>query len=272
MDALNRIDRLIKFIDCSFDALIIKSLCVYPIKSCGPLIMDKENESYAFTKYGLKYDRVWMIIDTKTNKKITQRECPKLALIKPIKLNESQLIISIDQESFTLDLNSTSIINEYNEISKKLTEFIQIECRLIKNEHKSQSWDKYPLFVVFQESLEELNKKIDGNLTQRYDYLRFRPNILLTSNNVLKPFQEDNIKYLQLNKSKFICHKNLWSDNCLNVTCVNHKIGEIDETNEPKNTLKQWRNSYFGLGLKMHSNIIDEDMIKVGDTVYYNLS
>ena len=275
MEVLTKIDALMSFIDRIIDSmpvLTIKSICVYPIKSCAPLIMNKENDSCIFTKYGFKYDRLWMIINAKTKKKITQREYPKLALIKPMKLTESHLTISIDQQSLiTIDLN----LNEYNEISNKLTEFIGIDCELIKNEQKSQSWDKYPLFVVFQESLNKLNEKIGNDQIEKYDYLRFRPNILFTSFNYLQPFDEDYIKYLQLNQTKFICDKNLWSDNCLNVTCVNYKIGETDKTNEPKNTLKQWRNSYFGLGLRVDSNNLHHDMIgiiSVGDKVTAKLT
>ena len=210
-----------------------------------------------------------MIINSKTSKKITQREYPKLSLIKP-KLSETQLMISIDEKIFQIDLQSMDQQSiEYNQVSKALSYFIGIKCKLIRNDLKIQSWDKYPLLVVFQESIKALNDKINSKNFQKYDYLRFRPNILFTSNEYLLPFQEESIKYLQLNQTKFICSKNLWIDKCLNVTCIDHKRGKMDDINEPKTTIKQWGDSFFGLGLKILNEVDDDysDLINVGDKV-----
>eukprot|EP01083_Nonionella_stella_P091627 256233_1 len=271
MSALSKIDHLIAFIDDSIDSdktsgktawLTIDSICTFPIKSCGALVMDQKNDSFPFTKDGLKYDRSWMVIDAKTQKKITQRQCPKLALVQP-SITKTHLFVNVGDEQCQVALDSQPG-DCGDKIAQLLSDFIGIECRLTKNEPKVHAVDSHPLLIVFKESVQGLNDKIlnkKGEL--KYDYSRFRANVLLSG---LTAFDEEKIKLLKLNDSTFVCDRNLWHDGCLNVTCIDQKTAQIDEDKEPKQTLFKWKNALFGLGLRTPSGK-DSGTLKVGDKV-----
>jgi len=62
----------------SVNAKIIE-INVYPIKSCKGLSV----EAWNVDKYGLQYDRNWMIVDSQSSRFISQRQIPKLALVQP---------------------------------------------------------------------------------------------------------------------------------------------------------------------------------------------
>ncbi|RYZ02322.1 MAG: MOSC domain-containing protein, partial [Comamonadaceae bacterium] len=62
----------------------IERLFVYPVKSCAPV----EVREALLTETGFDLDRAWMVVDDAGNF-VTQRELPRLALVKPqIKLSE----------------------------------------------------------------------------------------------------------------------------------------------------------------------------------------
>jgi len=56
----------------------IAELFVYPVKSCAGVHMDE----VSIVPTGFKFDRNWMVVDD-TGTFVTQREHPKLALVKP---------------------------------------------------------------------------------------------------------------------------------------------------------------------------------------------
>eukprot|EP01083_Nonionella_stella_P307632 1082072_1 len=58
--------------------VVIQSLHIYPIKSCRGFEVNR----WPISKYGLKYDRAWMIYNPKTKRFSTQRELHVLALIQ----------------------------------------------------------------------------------------------------------------------------------------------------------------------------------------------
>jgi len=202
MLALTKVDQLISFIDNQLNRndksstksalLCIDSICTYPIKSCAAIIMDKTNDSFPFTRQGLKYDRAWMVMNAKTKDKLTQRKCPKLALIQPI-LTDTHLLVTVGNKQCNISLSSKQR-DCGDEVAKMISEFIGIECRLIKNESTVQAWDSHPLLIVFKESIQCLNEKVlNQKNVLKYDYLRFRLNLLLSG--LDKPFAEEGIKH-----------------------------------------------------------------------------
>jgi uncharacterized protein len=56
----------------------IKDLFVYPIKSCAGVAVPEA----ILTETGLEFDRVWMVVDEKSEF-VTQRELPRMCLIQP---------------------------------------------------------------------------------------------------------------------------------------------------------------------------------------------
>jgi len=65
----------------------IKSLCIYPIKSCKPVKV----EEIRITKNGMQYDRIAMIITAKGTP-VTQRMIPELATVEVIILEDTNQV------------------------------------------------------------------------------------------------------------------------------------------------------------------------------------
>ncbi|MDB5928911.1 MAG: domain protein beta barrel domain protein [Polaromonas sp.] len=59
-------------------AAVISRLYVYPVKSCAGVAVSQA----LLTETGLEFDRAWMVVDG-TGNFLTQRELPRLALVKP---------------------------------------------------------------------------------------------------------------------------------------------------------------------------------------------
>ena len=75
----------------------LKSIRVFPIKSCGPLLIDK---SWKINEKGLKYDREWMIIDGSNGTSLTQKNETKMCLIKP-EIDENENVLRLSFPGFS---------------------------------------------------------------------------------------------------------------------------------------------------------------------------
>lgn len=69
----------------------LKNIFIYPIKSCGAYEVEEE---WDICDKGLKYDRMWMIVD-KAGVALTQKKDTRMSLIKPkIDLQNDLLILT----------------------------------------------------------------------------------------------------------------------------------------------------------------------------------
>ena len=103
----------------------IQSLHVYPVKS----LKGFEVDSWPISKYGLKYDREWMIYNIKSKRFVTQREIHKLALVKAELIRDSDIesdtiAIGIKLSAPNTDSITVSIVE--NENNKNLVENITL--------------------------------------------------------------------------------------------------------------------------------------------------
>lgn len=147
----------------------IQSLHVYPVKSLKGFQVD----SWPISKYGLKYDREWMIYNVKSKRFVTQREIHKLALVKAelirdsnndtivigIKLsapNTDSIIVPIVEnendenivENITLWKDKVSGIDQGNKIAQWVTNYINNGrqyrlMRISKETYKRETNPKY---------------------------------------------------------------------------------------------------------------------------------
>jgi hypothetical protein len=62
--------------------IVITSITIYPIKSCGGVKVD----SAKITANGLEHDRQWMLVDSDNGNFVTQRHESRMALIQPKRL------------------------------------------------------------------------------------------------------------------------------------------------------------------------------------------
>ena len=74
-------------------AATVVDLMIYPVKSCGSIKLS----SAQLCSTGFRYDRRWMIIDAVKRKMVSQRNFPRMALIKPI-IEEAALVVSDAEE------------------------------------------------------------------------------------------------------------------------------------------------------------------------------
>lgn len=65
----------------------IAQLFVYPVKSCAGVEVDE----VLLTETGLEFDRAWMVVDA-AGEFVTQRELPRMALIRP-QLKHSEMVL-----------------------------------------------------------------------------------------------------------------------------------------------------------------------------------
>lgn len=65
------------------DGLVVESLMIYPIKSCGGFKIPPDQE-WEVRPEGLAWDREWCLVQRGTGQALSQKRHPKMVLIKPI--------------------------------------------------------------------------------------------------------------------------------------------------------------------------------------------
>ncbi|KAE8668686.1 MOSC domain-containing protein 2 [Hibiscus syriacus] len=189
------------------------SIFIYPVKSCRGISVPHA----PLTPTGFRWDRQWLIVNQK-GRALTQRVEPKLALVQvdlPVEafyqgwepINDSYMIIKAPgMDSLKVRLSkpsgvadgvsvwewSGSALDEGDEASKWLMEYIGEPCRLVRFNAASETRpvdpgyagghdimfsDEYPFMLLSQESLDALNKL----MKEPVPINRFRPKYIFFS-------------------------------------------------------------------------------------------
>ena len=204
---------------------VISALSVYPIKSCAGV----QVQEAIMTETGLEFDRAWMVVDDK-GEFLTQRELPRMALIQPqlkyyemvlrapgmlalhIKLDEVEAPVRVsvwDDEVAAFDMGAVA--------AQWFSDFLGVKARLVRfdPEHKrlsSRAWtgdvqalnqfsDGFPLLVISEASLAQLNARLVASGSTTVSMSRFRPNIVLAALNAATgqmPHDEDRLDVLHI--------------------------------------------------------------------------
>lgn len=263
--------------------LTISQLIIYPIKSLGAIDLQESN----VMARGLAYDRRWLLVD-ENNHFITQRENTKMALIDVIFAENDGLLVShrtkniapllvpftpqtTDTQNVVVWEDEISGIRVSDEADAWFSEVLEKDCRLMYqpdesirlidpdyaitgHEHSSFA-DGYPILLVGQASLDDLNSRLAEKITMN----RFRPNIVFSGG---EPFQEDKIKAFSVQNAKFAGVKPC--ARCV-LTTINPSTAEKGK--EPLATLATYRKSgnkiLFGQNVVVHQ----EGVIRVGDEI-----
>lgn len=197
----------------------ISRLFVYPVKSCAGV----EVREAVLTETGLDLDRAWMVVD-EHGEFVTQRELPRMALVKP-QLKHSDVVLrapgmlalhlSIDTVEEPVKVRvwgeEVAAYDMGNVAAQWFTDFLGRKLRLVRfdPEHKRLSnaeWtggaealnqfsDGYPLLVIGDGSLAQLNEKLAKAGHGAVGIERFRPNIVLSG---LQPHDEDRVDVLRI--------------------------------------------------------------------------
>ena len=279
----------------------ISEINIYPVKSLKGIALDEA----VVEKRGLRNDRRWMLTD-RNGYFFTQRELPHMAAIR-ISLNRRGLVASAPGvENLRMPQHPEIKLRQHvtiwqseveahvydRHVNEWFSEVLKRECRLVlmpdtTERHVNAQFDRgadivsfadgYPLLLIGEGSLEEVNRRIaevaDRNV--RVPMNRFRPNLVVRGS---EPFAEDGWARIRVGRAVFRVVKPC--ARCV-ITTVDQAKGEFDGK-EPLKTMATFRlakqvfpetyESYgqTANGVLFGENLIPENpgvAIRVGDEV-----
>ncbi len=257
--------------------LQLSQLFIYPIKSLDGIAL----QSAVVTTRGLQHDRRWMLVNEHGHF-MTQREFPKMALLKPVIERDGIRVINQNNDSILIpfdiakqplhqfavwdDTCMGQFIND--EIDEWFTQTLGIKSRLVYMPDDSEREvdqryakpgmitsfaDAYPFLLIGQASLDDLNKRMALPLPMD----RFRPNIVFAGG---EAYSEDLMNHIEIADITFYGAK-------LCARCVLTTIDQqtAAKAKEPLKTLASYRmkNNKIMFG----QNLVHENtgVISIGD-------
>lgn len=191
----------------------IASLFIHPVKSCAGLAPRRVR----VVETGLEHDREWMVVDG-NGRFVTQREEPRLALVRPqlgagtrtLTLSFpglEPLRVAVEGQGRPVEVtcwrsrcaawdageDAASWLSAALGRPLRLVRFDPSRPRLSSRERTGEVAapnlfsDGYPLLVLSQASLDDLNSRLERPLGVE----RFRPNLLIDG---VEPYAEDRIR------------------------------------------------------------------------------
>ncbi|RYY70282.1 MAG: MOSC domain-containing protein [Chitinophagaceae bacterium] len=261
----------------------ISALYIYPIKSLGGIQLNTSN----ITRRGLENDRSWMLVDD-NNQFLSQRTFPEMALLKTgieednilvHHLQDPSDVIKVPLHPSASNVLSVKVWDDYCEaqvaddnINQWFSTKLGVSCKAVYmmenferkldsryaiDENNVTSFsDGYPILMVSEASLEDLNNKLEFAIEMD----RFRPNIVIAGT---KAFAEDEMKKFSINNLGFFGVK--LCGRCP-ITTTDQQTGQRGK--EPLKTLATYRtiNNKVCFG----QNVIPAGIgsIAVGDDVH----
>lgn len=198
----------------------ITALTLYPIKSCAGIALHEAMVTETGLSHGSVCDREWMLVDG-NGQFLSQREHPKMALIRPsfeggrLVLHApgiAPLTLALERRDAThLSIMQVQVwddivpaSDEGESSARWCSTVIGIACRLVRfapgaRRVANNPWtggqdvpthfsDAYPLLLVSEASLADLNQKLLASGHRAVPMNRFRPNIVIDG---IEAFGED---------------------------------------------------------------------------------
>lgn len=167
--------------------IIVKAIHIAPIKSMG---LEHPQTVYVGPA-GILEDRRYHLINAQ-NKLLTQRDIGVMAQLKPeFHVDPEWLCLSFPDGTTLegpIELGEAVVSQLWDrwvssrivsgDWGKTLSNFCGEPVRLARSDEPYQCYDKYPISLMSQASLEEIDRRANGPTT--VDSRRFRPNILLS--------------------------------------------------------------------------------------------
>jgi uncharacterized protein len=261
------------------DYYFTSEIWYYPIKSCKGISIS----SAIIDERGIEYDRRWMIVDS-SGKYITQRRYPILALVNVTLYNGYFTLNAPNMQTIKFAIkdfdNEIKIVTIWKDkcaahiVNKNVdiwfSEYLKTKVSLVYlpdnsarpidpkytiGPHTTSFTDGFPLLLMSQSSLNDLNDKLKDKLLMN----RFRPNIVIDG---APAFEEDKWDLVQIGNVQM--HVVKPCARCV-VTTTNQETAQKDK--EPLKTLAKYRTLngkiMFGQNL-IHQNT---GTIKVGYNV-----
>ena len=241
----------------------VSNLYIYPIKSTMGINLPYANVD----ELGLAYDRRFVISDN-AGQFITARTEPTLCLVTTTVSEQGLTLSAPNMPTITLAYENFS--NQYQNVtvwgdeiagqhcstiaSSWFSDYLQRPCQLLYfgevssrvkesntgNARKIAFADGYPLLLISQASLDDLNQRLCANDQQTVSMTQFRPNIVV--DNCL-PFAEDGWQTIRIGDIEFKVSKPC--ERCI-FTTINPDTGIKDAQQQPLSTLKTYRQASNG--------------------------
>ncbi|MEP7136708.1 MAG: MOSC N-terminal beta barrel domain-containing protein [Chloroflexota bacterium] len=262
-------------------SITLASLIYYPIKACRGF----EIESANVERMGLQADRRMMVV-TPAGECLTQREYPKLALVLP-QLEDGALTLSAPEMDVLSHVVQTTgetrrvniweskgvaAIDQGEVVAGWFSEWLGAKVRLIHiaagiqrlvnepdytvraDDHTGFA-DGYPILLISEESLQELNEKLETPVPMN----RFRPNVVVKG---CAPSAEDGWNKIKIGDVELAVVKPC--ARCV-VTTIDKET--LEQSKEPLKTLAKYRKHELGAIFGQNVIPLNGGRLQLGMTV-----
>ncbi|HJV75492.1 MAG TPA: MOSC N-terminal beta barrel domain-containing protein [Noviherbaspirillum sp.] len=279
----------------------LTELNLYPIKSCAGIALREATLTSAGLMYEHIYDREWMVVDAK-GEFMTQRQYPKMAIITPRIKSDTlevrapgmlRLEIPLglpapeDERSINVRVwNDTVQAYDCDETTAAwFSNYLGVPCRLVRFHSQARriantSWtngieaptlfsDGYPVLVISDASLTDLNNRLKAQGREVLPMSRFRPNVVI---NGVEAFEEDYAESIAIGNARLKPVK----------PCARCPVPSIDQITgefgpDPLDILRTYRaNPKLDGGITFGMNAIvlegDGQVLRVGQDVDMQLA
>jgi uncharacterized protein len=256
----------------------VSALTIFPVKACGGIDVSRAR----VVERGLELDRRYMIVD-EAGEFVTQRDRRELSLVRATFADGGFELSAPGQLPLFLprahqagprvrakvwDHDGLGV--PHDEGSAWFAAYLKGAYRLVymPDDHERpvnperarlgdmvSFADGYPLLVISEASLAELNRRLAAPITMR----RFRPNIVLSG---CQPFAEDSFARVRIGSLWFRGPKRC--DRCV-VTTIDPETGEAGQ--EPLRALATFRKEHGKVWFGMNLIHDDQGELAVGDEV-----
>lgn len=237
--------------------MYLSELYRYPVKSG----QGQSLQASAVDYLGLQGDRRWMVVEAENGRFLTQRAWPQLGRLQASHGEAGQLLLQApgqaplevpipaaddDLRGVTIWRDTLRVPDAGDEAAAWLSQLLGKPVRLVHcpeprarylpngyglNSDRAAFPDGFPLLLIGQGSLDELNRRIGRPM----EMLRFRPNLVVQG---AEPFAEDGWKRIRIGELEFRLLKP--SVRCI-LTTLDPATGERSPDREPLTTLKTFR-------------------------------
>ena len=264
--------------------ITLSAIHIYPVKSLGGITLREAQ----CTRRGLQYDRRFLVVDEK-GRFLTQRDFPKMATVW-VDIEDDKLTLAapdLDAVEVALQPSAAptckvavwSSIVAAHEVSadanRFLSDYLGTHCKLVYMPDTSERLvnpemaksgeivsfaDGYPFLLIAQESLADLNSRMNKPLAMN----RFRPNLVVKG---CLPYAEDTWKQIRIGAASFRVVKPC--TRC-QITTTDQATGEVLGP-EPLQTLAAYRNSPDGVMFGQNLLPLRLGKIAIGDEIHIDV-
>jgi uncharacterized protein YcbX len=279
----------------------ISALHLYPIKSCGGIALQEATITAAGLMSQEIGDREWMVVDQQ-GAFLTQRSHPRMATIKPLLRSDVLELQAPAMPAFAIPLampklsqattvtvrvwnDTVDALDCGNDAANWFSAYLGEPVRLVRFHPQvrriaNTAWtgsvqaptrfsDGFPILLVSEESLADLNEKLVLQGRDALPMNRFRPNIVISG---IAAFEEDYVESFQTGSSTLAPVK----------PCPRCPIPSIDQATgkigpDPLDILRTYRsNPKVDGGITFGMNAIlvngDDEIVRVGQSVEASLA